>query len=187
MGFMEKVGAKLATKYGTVYKGKHNGCQVALGNPPDKKVELSNSFSQIIFIDGNEEKGRYDILEDIGGMSLLSYDDRAYQVALIFKDEEHCFFNLEIRQEDKPVAGLLKGFLGQKNTTTASPTEKMELQYRGVKVFLQNTALKFLIAANIETFRNHLQERDILDDHTAKVLDTALDYARTLEELAEGE
>lgn len=187
MGFMEKVGAKLATKYGTVYKGRHNGCQVALGNPPDKKVELSNSFSQIIFVDGTEEKGRYNILEDIGGMSLLSYDDKAFQLAIVFKDEEHCFFNLEIRQEDKPVAGLLKGFLGQKNTTNASPQEKLELQYRGVKVFLQNTALKFLISENIETFRNHLQERDILDNLTRDILDAALEYAKTLEAFQEGE
>ena len=183
MGFMEKVGAKLATKYGTVYKGKHAGCQVALGNPPNKKVEFANSFSQIIFVEGTEEKGRYDILQDVGGISLLSYDDRAFQLAIVFMDETHCYFNLEIRQEDKPVAGMIKGFLGQKNTVSASAQEKMELQYRGVKVFLQNTAMKFLISENIETLQNYLQERDILDNVTKKVLDLALEHARELEEL----
>lgn len=183
MGFMEKVGAKLATKYGTVYKGRHAGCQVALGNPPDKKVEFSNSFSQIIFVEGTEEKGRYDIVQDVGGISLLSYDERAFQLAIVFKDEDHCCFNLEIRQEDKPVAGMIKGFLGQKNTVSASPQEKLELQYRGVKLFLQSTAMKFLISENIETLQNYLQERDILDNVTKKVLDLALEHARELEEL----
>lgn len=182
MGFMEKVGAKLATKYGTVYKGRHAGCQVALGNPPNKKVELANSFSQIIFVEGTEEKGRYDILQDVGGISLLSYDERAFQMVIVFADEEPCYFNLEIRQEDKPVAGLIKGFLGQKNTVSASPQEKLELQYRGVKVFLQNTAIKFLISENIETLRDYLQERDILDEVTMKILDLALKHAKELEE-----
>lgn len=182
MGFMEKVGAKLATKYGTVYKGKHAGCQVALGNPPNKKVEFSNGFSQIIFVEGAEEKGRYDIVQDVGGISLMSYDEKAFQLAIVFKNEEHCFFNLEIRQEDTPVAGMIKGFLGQKNTVSASPQEKMELQYRGVKVFLQNTAIKFLISENIQTLRDYLQKRDILDEITMKILDVALEHAKALEE-----
>lgn len=185
MGFMDKVGAKLATKYGTVYKGRYNGCQVALGNPPNKKVEFANSFSQIIFVEGTEEKGRYDILTDLLGISLLSYDDRAFQMLIAFGEDDYCCFNLEIRQEDKPVAGLLKGFLGQKNTISASsPQGKLELQYRGVKVFVQNTAL-VLLKDNLETFRSYFQERDILDDLTMKILNLALERVQKLEAQAE--
>lgn len=180
MGFMEKVGAKLATKYGTVYKGRYNGCQVALGNPPNKKVEFANSFSQIIFVEGSEEKGRYDIMDGVLGISLLSYDEKAFQMMVVFGEEDYCCFNLEIRREDKPMAGMIKGFLGQKTTAGASPEEKLELQYRGVKVFLQNTALKILMAEDLETFRDYLQERNILDELTKKILDLALEHAREL-------
>lgn len=181
MGFMNKVGAKLATKYGTVTRGKHSGCQIALGNPPTKAVEAAYSFDQIIFVEGAEEKGRYNILEDLVGFAVLSHDEHAFQMMLMFKTEETCEFNLEIRKEDKPLTGLVKSFLGQKTTASASEQEKLELQYRGVKVFLQNTAYRML-PKDLKFFRSYLGDRDLLDDLTNKIIDICLKDAPKDEE-----
>ena len=175
MGFMDKVGAKIATKYGTVTRGKHAGCQIALGNPPTKAVETSYGFSQIIFVEGATEKGRYDIVEDLAGFAVLGHDERAIQIMLMFMDEQTCEFNLEIRQKDKVVAGLVKGFLGQKTTSNMTPEEALEQQYRGVKVFLKNTAVKFL-AKDLEFFRDYLSGLGILDDLTGEIIATCLKY-----------
>ena len=181
MGFMEKAAAKIATKYGTVTRGRHNGCKIALGNPPDKKVTTSHSFSQIIFVEGSEEKGRYDIIEDLVGMSILSQDDRCFQFLLMFKDEQTCEFNLDIRQEDKPVAGLLKSFLGQKNTVNATAEEKLELQYRGVKVFVQNAGIR-MMPKDLRMFKAYFDNLGILDSLTSDILDILLENAPADEE-----
>lgn len=173
MGFMEKAAAKLATKYGTVTRGKHNGCQIALGNPPDKKVATSYTFSQIIFVEDGEEKGRYDLLEDLIGMSMMSHDEKGFQFLMLFKNEETCEFNLEIKQEDKPLVGMLKGFLGQKTTTGISPKEKAELQYHNVKVFVQNMGLR-MMPKDLRFFRAKFAQLDILDDLTNEILDIML-------------
>ena len=50
MGFMEQVAATLSTKYGVVTSGKFEGCQIALGNPPEQKVATANSFSFITIL-----------------------------------------------------------------------------------------------------------------------------------------
>lgn len=173
MGFMDKVGAKIATKYGTVTSGRHAACQIALGNPPGKAVETAYGFKQIIFVEGATEKGRYDILKDLAGFALMGHDERAFQVLLMFGDKETCEFNLEIRQQDKAVAGLVKGFLGQKTTANMSPQEALEQQYRGVKVFLQNTALKF-VPNDLAFFRDHLNGLGILDNLTAEIIAVCL-------------
>ena len=176
MGFMDRVGAKIATKYGVVTSGRHAACQVALGNPPGKAVETAGGFKQIIFVEGASEKGRYDIINDLAGFALLGHDERAFQVMLMFRDKETCEFNLEIRQPDKAVAGLVKGFLGQKTTSNMSPQEALEQQYRGVKVFLQNTALKF-VPDDLKVFRDHLNELGILDNLTAEIIAVCLKHS----------
>lgn len=181
MGFMEKAAAKIATKYGTVTRGRHNGCKIALGNPPDKKVTTSYSFSQIIFVEGSDEKGRYNILEDLIGMSVLSHDDKCFQFLMMFKDEQTCEFNLDIRQEDKPMAGLLKGFLGQKTTANATPEEKLEMQYRGVKVFIQNVGIR-MMPKDLRMFKAYFENLGILDDLTGDILDILLKNAPADEE-----
>lgn len=183
MGFMEKAAAKLATKYGTVTRGRHNGCQIALGNPPDKKVEKAYSFSQIIFVEGSEEKGRYDILGDLIGMSMMSHDEKGFQFLLLFKDEQTCEFNLEIRAEDKPLAGMLKGLMGRKSTATATPEEKLEMQYRGVKVFVQNMGIRML-PKDLRFFQAHFEQLGILDQLTADLLEILLRDAPEDEEEA---
>ncbi len=181
MGIMEKVGAKIATKYGIVTQGKHSGCQIALGNEPGKKVEVANHFEQIIFVDGTEEKGRYDIIRDICGLVMCSHDERYFQFMLLFANDEKLEFNLEIRQEDKPVTGMLKNLLGQKTTMGSSEAEKMELQYRGVKVFVQSVGIR-MVARDLRFFRDLFQEKGILDEKTNKIIEIYLEKALELDE-----
>lgn len=175
MGFMNKIGAKIATKYGTVTQGRHAACQIALGNPPGKAVETAGVFKQIIFVEGSDEKGRYDIVKDLVGFAVLGHDDRAIQIMLMFTDKQTCEFNLEIRQKDKAVAGMVKGFLGQKTTSNMSPQEALEQQYRGVKVFLQNTVLKFP-PEDLKFFRNYLSDLGILDNLTGRLIEACLKH-----------
>lgn len=181
MGFMEKAAAKLATKYGTVTRGKHSGCQIALGNPPEKKVETTHTFTQIIFVDNGEEKGRYNLLEDLIGMTMMSSNDKGFHFILLFKNEENCEFDLEIKQEDKPLVGMLKSFLGQKTTAGASPKDKAELQYHNVKVFVQNMGLRML-PKDLRFFRDKFTELGILDNLTNDILDIILKNAPEVEE-----
>lgn len=69
MGFLDnvlkKVGAALATSYGVVSSGEYNGCRIALGNPPKKKVSTAYNFSQMIFIKDDKEVARLNIATDI--------------------------------------------------------------------------------------------------------------------------
>ena len=66
MGFLDnvlkKLGAALATSYGVVSSGEYNGCRIALGNPPKKKVSTAYNFSQMIFIKDDKENYIYLIL-----------------------------------------------------------------------------------------------------------------------------
>lgn len=64
--------ANLTKKYGTVSSGRHEGCEIALGNPPGSGI-VSNSLTQIIFLDGTEEKGRYNI-EDLAMVRQTGYE-----------------------------------------------------------------------------------------------------------------
>lgn len=63
--FLKKLGAKLATRYGVVSSGEHEGESFVMGNPPKAKVTTANSFSQIIFIKNDEETARFNIGKDI--------------------------------------------------------------------------------------------------------------------------
>ncbi len=57
-----ELAANLTKKYGIVNSGRHEGCEIALGNPPGSGI-VSNSLTQIIFLEGTEEKGRYNITD----------------------------------------------------------------------------------------------------------------------------
>ena len=69
MGFLDnalkKVGAALASRIGIVISGEYEGCGIVFGNPPKHAVSTSRDFSQIIFLDDNEEVARFTIAEDI--------------------------------------------------------------------------------------------------------------------------
>ncbi len=98
MGFFDKVlskvGAALATRYGSVVSGKYAGCKIVLGNPPTEKVSVANSFSQIIFLSENEEKGRYNIINDIEDITYVSTSDKGYHCVLTFSNGETVEFDL---------------------------------------------------------------------------------------------
>lgn len=98
MGFFDnllsKVGAAIATKYGTVISGKHEGCAIALGNPPNAKVSVANKMTQIIFVSGTEEKGRYFIDGEIKCLEKLHYDKEGKKYRLTFTTGETCELEL---------------------------------------------------------------------------------------------
>lgn len=138
MGFMEQAAAKLSTKYGTVAEGKHKGCQIALGNDPSQKVELTDGFSQIIFVDGTEEKGRYNIAGGFQKIEILSSDEKGLQMKLNFADGEMCSFLLETAaaKKESVVVSIMKIFTNQYNLP---PEQKKKENFRHLKVFMRNT------------------------------------------------
>jgi len=172
MGFMEQVAATLATKYGVVTSGKFEGCQIAMGNPPEKKVTTSNSFSQIIFVDGNEEKGRYEI--DRVLMLKHGNDDKGVQMSFRLEDGTICEFDLLLRQEDKFLVKLLKTFLGQKggykgDSAAAMQQNEKELKFHNMVVFFQNT-FGCMDNSAVDFFEGYFMDNDVLDDLTKKLI-----------------
>ncbi len=98
--FLKKLGATLATRYGTISAGKYEGCKIALGNPPKAKVEAANSFSQMIMLNENEEVARFDILKDI---EFIEYKETiqfpatgndGYRCEISFGHDDTCQFDL---------------------------------------------------------------------------------------------
>ncbi len=167
MGFMEKVAATLATKYGVVTSGKFEGCQIAMGNPPDKKVEAAYSFSQIIFVEGNEEKGRYDI--DKMMMLMHGHDDKGVKMSLRLPEGDICEFDLLLRQEDKFWVKLLKTFMGQKGGLNDKAQDAKELTFHNMIVFFQN-AFGCMSNKEIDFFEAYFAENGVLDDLTKKLI-----------------
>ena len=167
MGFMEKAAATLATKYGVVTQGQYQGCQMALGNPPDKKVATSTSFTQVIFVDGNEEKGRYDILKL--RMSVVGHNDKGVQMAVRFTDGKTSQFDLLLKQEDKLLVKILKTFFGQKGGLNDNAQDQKNLKFHNMVVFFNNTAL-CMGPADVDFFEGFFMDNDVLDDLTKKLI-----------------
>ncbi len=98
MGFFDKVlskvGATLATRYASVVNGKFVGCNISLGNPPHEKISVANSFSQVIFLKGNEEMGRYNIATDLEDIEYLGTSELGYRCTLTFTNAETSEFDL---------------------------------------------------------------------------------------------
>ena len=167
MGFMEKVGAKIATKYGTVTEGVYKGTQVALGNEPNKKVEFTDRFEQIIFVDGTEEKGRHNINDEIVGVLINSQSVNGLDVAVMFRDEQKFMFVLEWKKEDGFGKDLLKQFLGAKKTNQTEK-EKNEDKYHHIKTFVLSVFTK-LTPDSVDFLENFYQRHDIMDEISEKM------------------
>jgi len=167
MGFMQKVGATLATKYGVVTGGKHEGCQVAMGNPPEKKVETAHSFSQIIFVEGNEEKGRYNITKL--RMVVNGQNEQAVQMRILFNESEFCDFDLLLHKEDNVGVKLLKSFFGQKGGANATPQQQQELKFHNMLVFFRNT-FACMRNQDVDFFEGYFMDNDVLDDLTKNLI-----------------
>jgi hypothetical protein len=92
MGFFDKVlskvGATLATRYASVVNGKYSACKIALGNPPHEKISVADSFSQIIFLNENEEMGRYNIATDFASIEYNATSATGYRCTLTFANGE---------------------------------------------------------------------------------------------------
>ncbi len=100
MGFfdnlMKKVGASLATRYGEISSGKHEGCSIVLGNPPKAKVSTVDFFSQMIFLKENEEVARFNIADDIEDIAYIetilfpATGQEGYRCEITFADGDTC-------------------------------------------------------------------------------------------------
>ena len=167
IGFMEKVGAKIATKYGTVTEGVYKGTQVALGNDPNKKVEFADRFEQIIFVDGTEEKGRHNINDEIVGVLINSQSVNGLDVAVMFRDEQKFMFVLEWKKEDGFGKDLLKQFLGAKKTNQTEK-EKNEDKYHHIKTFVLSVFTK-LTPDSVDFLEDFYQRHDIMDEISEKM------------------
>ena len=168
MGFMEKLGATIATKYGTVIEGKHEGTIVALGNDPSKKIEATNKFTQIIFLDGTDEKGRYDIEENFKSIKILGETEIGLKVLGLFKDGESFVLELEWHKDDTFLVGLLKMLMGTKKAD-ATPEEIAEKKYRPIKTFM-DTFLTKQTRDTAEFLISFYKKHGILDDISKEIL-----------------
>lgn len=136
MGKFEEIAAQLATKYGTVKAGKHEGCEVALGNPPsDKKVEAVKEFTQIIFVAGKEEKGRYDI-ESLKSVSVLGKQEDGVDIRITFGNGETSDMLLTRRKDDSFVGTAIKMLLGKKPTSGMKEEERGEYYFHHMITFV---------------------------------------------------
>lgn len=165
MGFMEKLGATLATKYGVVTTGKHGGCQIAMGNPPNKKVETSYSFEQIIFVMEKEEQGRYNIVEDLKCIHVMGNDDKGVQMQMLFSNDDYCEFTLRFTPPENKVVKLLKSF----NGGNGGP-QTAEQKFHNMIVFFRNTFVKML-PSDITFFEQYFSDNGVLDDLTKELIE----------------
>ena len=174
MGFMEQAAAKLARKYGTVSDGKHQGCQVALGNDPSKKVEATYSFSQIIFLQGTEEKGRYELIgDDIKAMAITGVENDGLQIKLLFADGEDCDFLLETgAKKDKDMSKityLIKVWLGQKKVNLP-PDQQRKENLKDIKIFMQS-AMLLLVEPSLDLLEEFYKTNDVMEDLDKKLFE----------------
>ena len=165
MGFMEQAAASLATKYGVVSEGKYEGCKIAMGNPRDAKVTAANSFSQVIFIDGKEEAGRYDITKL--RIASLGENEKGIELIIFFNDEEKSIFTLEKKDNSKDsfITSLLKSFIGPKRT----PEQAHADIYHNMVIFFRQTCM-VMIGDAVDTFEAYFAKNNVLDDLTQKLI-----------------
>lgn len=165
MGFMEKVGATLATKYGVVTTGKHGGCQIALGNAPDKKVSTASTFEQIIFVMEKEEQGRYDIAKDLKCLHVDSNDEQGIHMQILFQNDDYCEFTLRFTPPENTVVKLLKTFGGGK-----SGPQTPEQKYHNMIVFFRNTLVRML-PSDVDFFEKYFTDNGVMDELTQRLID----------------
>lgn len=166
MGFMEKLGATLATKYGVVTSGKHGGCQIALGNAPDKKVEAAYSYEQMIFLMEKEERGRYDIVRDLKCLHVDGTDEYGVNMQILFENDDYSEFTLRFTPEENKVAKILKAIGGGKASGPQTPEQK----FHNMIVFFQNTMVKML-PSDIDFFEKYFSDNGVLDDLTKRMIE----------------
>lgn len=172
MGFMEQAAAKLARKFGTVSTGKHEGCQIALGNDPNKKVEASFVFTQIIFLQDTEEKGRYDLIHDLKAVNILGVEEYGLQISILFADGEVCQFLLETaalkNEKENPFVSMIKVWFGlKKNNLT--PEQARQENVKNIKIFVRNI-MELMDASSVDLWEEYLKVNDVLEDLDKKLI-----------------
>ena len=162
---MEQAAASLATKYGVVSEGKYEGCKIALGNPPDEKVTTANTFSQIIFVDGKEEAGRYNITDL--RIASLGETEKGIELVIFFNQDEKSIFTLAKKEQsdDSFIVTLLKSFIGPKHT----PEQAHADIFHTMVIFFRQTYV-IMIGDAVDTFEAYFAKNDVLDELTQKLI-----------------
>ncbi len=171
----KEIMAKISTKYGTVTEGKHSGTQVALGNDPNgEKVSTSYSalmFEQIIFVEGSEEKGRYNILEDFDDMTVIKSTPDNMLVNLAFKSGENAVIDVGTEKESKGIMGYIRKFNEIMQPTP--PEKKRERKY----YYLVNFLKVMYVLMDVETLMavaDYFQSVDVYTDELKKFWNEAI-------------
>lgn len=173
MGFMQKVVATIATKYGVVTEGKYEGAVIALGNDPNGKVEKATQFKQIIFIEGNEEKARFNIDEDIKILSITGETENGLSVVGLFSDDER--FALEVKwKKDVPKAVKIASIMGSVFTNGMYIEQSDEEKYHNIKVFMYTVVGK-LSPDSLQFLLDFYKQHNILDEANQEILNFCLD------------
>ena len=173
MGIMEQAAAKLARKFGTVSAGKHEGCQVALGNDPSKKVEATYTFSQIIFLQNTEEKGRYELIGDVKRVAIVGVEEYGLQIKILFADGEECQFLLETaakkNKEENALVSMIKVWFGLKKTNLTPEQERKE-NVKNIKIFAQST-MTLMDPSSLEILEEFYKINGVMEDLDKKLLE----------------
>ncbi|MBR6514915.1 MAG: hypothetical protein IKT46_08805 [Clostridia bacterium] len=177
MGFLQKVAAKVATKYGTVSEGEYKGCEVALGNPPEKKIERANSFCQIIFVDGTEEKGRLFLSRDgnIRCINVCEISETGIELCIEYHDFKTSKFTIPVKKEDSTGAMAAKMLLGMKPVIGGDSEYAIAMKYRKVFVFFLNT-MDLFDSLSLRQLYALFDEKKILKDDKSRH-----DFAKLIE------
>ena len=172
MGFMEQAAAKMARKFGTVTEGKHEGCQVAMGNDPSKKVEATWSFSQIIFLQDTEEKGRYNLIGDIKLIAIVGVEEYGLQIKILFADGEECQFLLETaakkNEKENPFVSMIKVWFGQKKTNLTPEQARLE-NVKNIKIFMRS-AMPLLSDISLKALEQYYKTLEVMEDLDQKLI-----------------
>ncbi len=151
----KKIVAKLATKYGTVTSGKYEGCQVALGNDPNKKVSVSYTFEQVVFFKDGEEKGRLNIslTESFNRLTITKEIDNGFHCVLEYADGDISEIDIDCCK----APGGIFGFFYKIGSLTNPPSadEKFKNKYGRLVTFFSSFAL-IMDSDTFESFKKYL-------------------------------
>ncbi len=111
MGFMEKVIAATATKYGIVIEGKHKGNTFGLGVDKELSSDIITTTppTQIVFFDGTKETARYNF-EDFKQIKVVDDCIRVSKLHCIYKNGDE--FVLDLDGKEEGTVGKIKNIIG---------------------------------------------------------------------------
>ena len=162
MGFLEKLGAKLVTKYGVVTGGEFCGCEMAFGSDPAKKVAMGDkAIDQILFMSGEEEKGRFFINGDLKELKYVADNADVLKVEIVFADGKTSFADVYITKNSDSTASKALSFINKVNKAGETDNEAARKKYHHVYHFLENMADITMSEENIKAFYDFMKKNSM--------------------------